>query len=747
MLGLFSFAIFLSAALLFAVQPMVGKMILPKLGGSPSVWNTCMVFFQALLLLGYTYAHLLSTRVSVKGQFVLHAIALLAAGVALPIALPAVLPNQFDWAAIPGGETLAVVGWLILVLTLTAGAPFLVLSATAPLLQSWFAKTNHPQAKDPYFLYAASNAGSILGLVAYPLLIEPNLGLSFQGKAWGFAYGLLAFVLVAAAVVAAGRLTQPTPASELPDAFRPPETESPAEPSRRDRLRWLLLAAAPSSVSLGVTQYISTDIAAVPLLWAIPLLIYLLSFIFAFSKRGVNVTLWSRILVVACCLIAFPLLSGAKSPTMLIVAGHLFVLLAASMACHGRLAKERPSAKHLTEYYLIMSLGGMIGGIANAIIAPIVLPVVLEYQFALVAAVLLRPKPERTVHTVFYDMFAVAAFVILVAGSMYASSAVRSPNIGVTLAIMPGIPCAACLLLLIGGGRLRFAAGLLILLTSGAVRTLFGDEHVIYTERTFFGVYKVFTHKDHSFHTLYHGTTNHGVEARYLLPNIRPATYYHPTGPIGQILTEDSFGDKFKSIGAIGLGTGSLALYNEPGCTMRFFEIDPAIVRIATSPEYFDYLDKKYTRGTLEIALGDGRLEIAKVPDHSYGIIVLDAFSSDAIPTHLLTREALAIYRAKLQPGGLICIHISNIFFDLKPVVAALANDSNMVALFRHDKATKEQFNKEAKSDSMWVAMAADPKDLGPLMRDDRWESLKYKPGDPLWTDDYSNVLKVLNWW
>ncbi len=792
---IYTIAIFLSAALLFAIQPMVGKMVLPKLGGSPSVWNTCMVFFQALLLVGYGYAHILTRKVSVKGQMVIHSALLLAALFTLPIALPHILPTRPDLAGLPAGETLSIILWLTMILGLTAGVPFLILSATAPLLQSWFSKTTHEQAKDPYFLYAASNAGSILGLVSYPLIVEPFIGVTDQGRLWSVGYGLLALVLIAAAVTAAKFLVGADPTRLENSTTNAPQSTAPkSAPTRRDRIRWVLLALVPSSVSLGVTQYLSTDIAAVPLLWVAPLLIYLLSFIFAFSRKGVNVELWGRILALSCCVIAFPLLSGAKTPTAAIIAMHLFVLLAAAMTCHGRLARERPSTEHLTEYYFLMSLGGMLGGVANAILAPIFLPIVFEYQLALVASVLLRPrvlgrklsasatKPDTSIsapiatdsaappssnasapvdvsapvelydaprNNPLFDVASLAALVMVIASTNWVVQ--NAPKwFGQPLTewqiqgILSGVPAIACAFLLIGGGRWRFAIGLAILFISGPLRTYSDDVHVIYTERTFFGMYRVFQHKDKSFHTLYHGTTIHGVEARYQLPNLIPATYYHPTGPIGQLLTEDALGDRLKNVAAIGLGTGTLALYNEPGCTMRFIEIDPAVVRIAANPEWFSYL--KLAKGDITINAGDGRLEMDLMPDKSFGIIILDAFSSDAIPTHLLTREAMAIYRKKLQPGGLIAIHISNVYFNLEPVVANLAADMGMVARVQHDSITKKQQDKEAKSASVWCILSSKDSDLGPIAKDGRWLVLKPNPKDAVWTDDYTNVLKIMSW-
>lgn len=768
MLPIFAIAMFLSAALLFAVQPIVGKMVLPTLGGSPAVWNTCMVFFQALLLAGYTYAHLLTKYFSLKVQMAIQAIVLIAAAIALPIALPQTLPARFDLSGLPAGETISIIFWLIGILCITAGAPFLVLSTSAPLLQSWFARTSHPQAKDPYFLYAASNAGSILGLIAYPLVIEPLLGISDQSKYWGIAYFTLLACLACAAFLAI-RNYSPAPQSDHTSA-----AEITAAPTRKTKLRWIALAAVPSSVSLGVTQYISTDIAAAPLLWVVPLLLYLLSFIFAFSKRGVNIKRWSWILAGAATVVAFLILSNARNPIALVLSLHLLVLFAAAMVCHGQLAAERPSTRYLTGFYLLMSLGGMIGGIINAIIAPVVLPIVLEYPLAVVASLVLAPispaaiklaidrinaifTAGHAVETKVADTstrpmtriqvgFLLLGLILSLLLAEFFVNAMRLTSSALVSFIMFGIPAMLCFGILLLRQHQTFTLALLIMFLYEPIRSQFGERQTIHTERTFFGMHRVTTSKDDAFRTLYHGTTIHGIEARYLLPHIRPATYFHPTGPIGQLLTEDALGSRLNSIAVIGLGAGSIALYNEDGCTMDFYEIDSAVIRIATDETLFNYLSPKYTRGTINIKLGDGRLELAKAPDHSYGIIVIDAFSSDAIPTHLLTREAVAMYRRKLRPGGLLIAHISNVFFDLKPVIAALASDAGLTARMRHDIASPTDRQKEAKSDSIWCVLSAKDSDLGPIALDPNWQVLHRSPSDPLWTDDYSNVLKVLNW-
>jgi hypothetical protein len=753
MLHLFTFAIFVSAALLFAVQPMVGKMVLPTLGGSPSVWNTCMVFFQAVLLAGYFYAYLVR-KLPVKGQIVLHSLILLSAGVLLPIAkLPV------DPAEIPQDGGLHLSWWLCLYLAKIAGGPFFVLSSTAPLLQSWFSRTDHPSAKDPYFLYVASNAGSVLGLIAYPFVIEPLLGVSRQGVWWSAGYALLALLLIGAGASCWKRLRTAldTGMEELP-------TSNAATPTIKDRLLWILLAAVPSSLSLGCTQYMSTDIAAVPLLWVLPLLLYLVSFIIAFGKNP-KLMLWARLAPIAALLVSIPIVTYAKTPTVPIVGVHLAALLILATSCHGRLASLRPSTQYLTEFYLWMSVGGLLGGLFNSIAAPMLFPAVLEYQLAIVAAVLLRPpvvaaaasgetpSDELALRRLVIDL----ACVLVIAGYLYGintylSSTKTRYDPTTVQALQAGIPSVFCVLMLMGAKRFgegtrRFALCLGAMLLAGFSLTFTSGGTLLHIERTFFGVHRVFTDRQNAYHTLSHGTTKHGVQAVYEGAPLLPTTYYHPTGPIGQIFQEDKLESRFKHVAAIGLGAGSIAAYNEQGCEMTFYEIDPAVVAIAQAKEFFTFLQPENVRGTINFSIGDGRLNIAQAKDGQFGLIILDAFSSDAIPVHLLTREAVAIYLRKLQPDGIIAMHISNLYFDLEPVVRKLAADAGCVSYMRQDSVVGKAQKDQAKAPSVWVVMARNKDALGPLGYDARWVALKPQPTDPLWTDDYANVLGVMTLW
>ncbi|MCC6676769.1 MAG: fused MFS/spermidine synthase [Phycisphaerales bacterium] len=781
MLPIFTAAIFLSAALLFLVQPMVAKMILPMLGGSPAVWNTCMVFFQALLLAGYFYSHLLSRVRSVRAQALIHGLVLLSAAIALPLGMPSGWTPPTEDNPIP---------WLLKLLALTAGLPYFAVSTTGPLLQRWFSRTSHRHASDPYFLYAASNAGSILGLLAYPFIIEPTVALSKQGWLWTFGY-----ILFGAGVAACAWKTATKPATK--PGTEPTAAESrarPAQPERpitwRDRLLWIALAAVPSSLMLGATSHVTTDVASAPLLWVIPLTLYLLTFILAFSSRvKVSAAQLSRFVpLIIITLGVFFLMRGRNllGLQILVHFGSFFVL---AWMCHARLAAARPGVAGLTEYYLWLAVGGVAGGTFNALIAPVTFDTFLEYPIAVVAALLLRPAPaqsrragrakaatsaprrdagpaaappaESSAWTKARNwVFGPVLGPLLVASLLYgvpdylfrtpaASDAVEQfcaqwkidPRTGIKLLII--LP-PTLLTFLMSQRRWTFAIAFAVLMSTVQLWTGWMDGIRIHTERTFFGIYDVFRRPDGAFHTLRHGTTTHGVQCTVDDHRFRPLSYYFPTGPIGALF--DVFYDdpKFDQCAFVGLGAGTLAAYGKAGREMTFFEIDPAVVKIAQNPKLFTYLQDSDSK-PVRIVVGDARQMLAREADGRYGLIVLDAFSSDAIPVHLMTKEAFEMYLRKLRPDGIIAVHISNRYFDLSHVLGALGRELNLVGYGKFDKPSPEE-ERMGKTASEWVMIARRMEDLGDLNRNRDWSTMRYRPGDPLWTDDFSNVLSVLDW-
>jgi SAM-dependent methyltransferase len=743
---LYALTLFTSAMLLFLVQPMFAKMVLPLLGGTPAVWNTCMVFYQAALLAGYVYAHLSIRLLGPRRQAGLHLLLVLVPWLVLPIT---VVPG---WTPSPDANPIP---WLLGLLSLSVGLPFLAISATGPMLQAWFADTGHPAAKDPYFLYAASNAGSMLALLGYPILFEPTLPLAEQSKAWAMGYALLSVMLVLSAVA----LWRSRPAQDTAGAaVRPdPETEPSGRgaPTWRLRLWWLLLAFVPSSLMLGVTTHISTDIASVPLLWVVPLALYLLTFILVFARRQIlphHLMLRLQPLFVL-TLAAWFCLNLAET-NWLMVPLHLATFFVVTMVCHGELAASRPDAKHLTEFYLWMSLGGVLGGTLNAIVAPLMFSTIIEYPLVLAASCLLRPWTGRST-TSWRPL--VADFLVPAILAVILVALVRGSNmLGHELplwqgAIVLGVAALVCLSFV--GRPLRLGLGVAtIMLVSALLMNQTGPARwgvipnslaVAHLERSFFGVIRVRHDDAAQTNTMVHGSTRHGMQS--FKPELRrePLTYYHRGGPLGQAMAMLENAGRLKQIAVIGLGTGSIAAYGRPGMEITYYEIDPAVLRLAKDPRYFSYLADSQAR--VNVVLGDARLMIAAAPPRGYDLIAVDAFSSDSIPIHLITREALHLYLDKLADGGLIAMHISNRYLRLEPIVGRLAQEAGLECLAQRNDVSEDD-RALGKESSHWAVLARRPADLKTLAADRRWHRPKVGPRVPVWTDDFSNILSVFNW-
>jgi len=729
----FAATVFLGAALLFLVQPMFARMVLPLLGGSPSVWNTAMVFFQAVLLAGYGYVHLSTTRLGVRRQAMVH-LALLA----LPIVLlPITLPR--DWSP-PVQQS--PVFWLLALLAVSVGLPFFVVSTTGPLLQKWFASTRARAASDPYFLYAASNLGSMLGLLSYPFLLEPSLRLADQSRLWAVGYGLL----VAFAVVCAFAVWRAPRSSEsvLEPTHGPDRAASSlAEVTVYRRVRWVLLALAPSSLMLGVTTHLTSDIAAIPLLWVVPLAIYLLTFTLVFAPRTLiprNLVL--RVLPWTLVPIAVAVVTRVYV-VWLLVPLHLLMQLCATLACHGELANDRPSTRHLTEFYLWLAVGGVLGGVFNALIAPRIFTSVTEYPLALVMIALLAPplrplESDRKSRTL--DVAIPLGLALIIAGvvttARWRGYTVAFPEM-VLLTLGLVIP-----LFSFARRPLRFGLGLAVLLLGLPI--LYSDRgRELHAERSFFGVHRVLVDPVHHLRCLVHGTTVHGAQSLDPARRDEPAGYYHRKGPMADVFRSLRARVQGARIAVAGLGAGTLAAYGEPGQDWTFYEIDPVVERIARDPRWFTYL--RDARARTRVVLGDARLSLARAADQRYDLLVLDAYSSDAIPIHLVTCEALRLYLDRLAPHGVLAFHISNRYFDLAPVVGRLAADANLACRMRVDAISAADRSWGATS-SRYVVMAREPGDLGALATDPRWRSLGADSSVALWTDDFASPLSVLNW-
>jgi hypothetical protein len=680
----FIITIFVGSVLLFAVQPMVGKLLLPWLGGTPAVWNTCMVFFQTILLAGYAYAHLLAKLPGSRWQVLVHSAVMGLGLVALPVALRTGAAPPTEASPIP---------WLILALLTAAGMPLFVVSANAPLLQRWFAATDDPLSRDPYFLYAASNTGSLMALLAFPFLIEPLLRLDQQRLAWSAGYVLFAGLVLVCGVLLMGRQrgAEVTAGAD--------EVAAPARPTRSDYTKWLVLAFVPSSLLLAVTQHITTDVAAVPLLWVVPLALYLVTYIMAFARRQViRRDVWSRLLLIG----AIPALAvaaiWATLPTVTALGMHLAVLFLGAMVCHGRLAGSRPHPKYLTGFYLAIALGGALGGVFNTIIAPQIFVAVLEYPLVIALAFLLRDR---------------AAFGR--AGTAVARWVNRGLDAGIVVLAVVVIPFFIRL----------------------------PDLEIIEIERTFFGVHRVAADEERYWIGYFNGTTLHNVEtAEY--PG-RPLTYYHDDTGIGRLYRQMAGDPRLDRVGVVGLGAGALAARAGKGQEYTFYEIDPAVVRIARDTGYFTHLSRMPRPPT--IVLGDGRLTLAREPDAKYGLIVLDAFSSDSIPAHLLTVEAFDLYFKKLVRDGLLAIHATNRYLDLGLLVGGLARDRGLVAVEWPGALDIEPSYDDGILAARWLVVARDERALSVLLADQSWQTLEVPDNAPAWTDSHSNLLSIMKWW
>jgi len=718
----FAAAMFLSGFLLFMVEPMAARMVLPILGGVPMVWNGCVVFFQMVMLAGYGYAFGAARWLPVRRHVVLHAALLLTPAAVLPFAIGS------GTSAPPSGNPL---GWLLLLLSATIGLPFFVLSTSASVLQHWLSRTDHPSARDPYFLYSASNLGCLLALASYPTVVEPLLTLHDQSRFWAFGYA--AFVaLVAGAGVIAWRRTH------LEHPEHPAHPEHLAEPlTWPRRLRWIALAAVPSSLMLAVTSYISTDIAAVPLLWIVPLSLYLLTFSLAFGRhRATADAVATRALPLLVVPLALFMIAKLRAPLTAILLVHLAAFAAIALNCHASLAKDRPAASRLTEFYFWISFGGMLGGLFNTLAAPLLFNGIVEYPLVVAAACLLFRSGDRT-----QPAQRTADVVLpLAIGGLTAAILVVAAAKGAPLAVQLAALSLPAILTFAQRRQARRFGWCVAALMAASLAFDNAGERVLYATRTFFGVYRVSEDLQGRYHALAHGTTLHGLQA--LAPERRgeALTYFHRTGPFGQAWQALPRAARARDVAVVGLGVGTLATYAGPAQRWTFFEIDPAIERIARTREQFTFMEGCGDR--CSVVIGDARISLNRVPERSYDVLVLDAFSSDSIPIHLMTREAVGLYLSRLMPDGVLVMHISNRHLTLGPIVAKLAESHGLTALQQIDRQAPKP---EGKSDSHWIVMARNAADLAPLTTDARWTRLTPKAGTPLWTDDFSNILSVLH--
>lgn len=731
--ALFLITILTGSFLLFLVQPMIARMALPRLGGAPAVWNSAMLVYQALLLAGYAYAHRL-TQTSPRRQAIIHIILFAVAILWLPIGLANLQPPA-------DGSPIFWVPWLLIA---SIGPLFFVVAAQAPLMQRWYSMSGNQG--EPYALYAASNIGSFGGLIAYPILVEPFTTLQSQKWIWSGIYlALMALVGICAIQIwrTAGANTTPTEAAA---------NEAPI--GWRRRLYWIILAAVPSGLMLSTTSHLTTDLMAMPLIWVIPLGIYLLSFSVAFAdnqKPAYWISRFAPIVLIVSAAFVFVVWGKAAIGGLTASLSLLFIV---AVALHNEMYRTRPAPAQLTSFYLMMSVGGVLGGFFCAIVAPLLFDWTWEHPILILMAAALLPAipllrlnendPRLPLIMVVIGMIALALGLF---GGI--SEPVESSFTKILLAAT-----IMTLGIAVAGFRIPF------LLAVAGLLTINGGWYSVQQSldgvrmRSYFGTYTVNASESGRVRWLNHGTTMHGMQL--LDDPTRPISYYPDTSGVGiAMLNAPRLYGPEASIGVVGLGTGTLACYRRPGQYWQFFEIDPLVIEIARERKIFSFLEK--CAPDVPITLGDARLTLAAVPEGKFDILALDAFSSDSIPLHLLTKEAFATYRKALKPDGILLVHISNRYIDLNPVVAAEAKANGWSAALRHDSPTEQLINRGNRA-SQWIALSRDPAKLAELTgkvdkvksryyNSEQWLQLDAPGKTSPWTDDYASVLPHLSLW
>ncbi|HXI08204.1 MAG: spermidine synthase [Bradyrhizobium sp.] len=731
-LVVYTLAIFVSALLLFSVQPLFTKMVLPRLGGSPAVWSVAMVFFQSLLLAGYAYAHYLTKARNRVVPVAMHLLLLIAAMLTLPLAI------RSGWGEPP---TSGYAFWLLGLFAVSIGLPFFALAANNPLLQAWFVRTGHPNGPDPYFLYASSNIGSFLALLSYPVLLEPMFTLRTQNLIWTGGYGLLILL-----IAGCGVLLLKSPANAAALNLATDDSDAPA-PSWSMLARWIFLAAVPSGLLIAVTAHISTDVAAAPLLWVLPLSLYLLTWVLVFQSRPL-LSHWFMLLLqpVAIAAVVALLAFGGEQNLVMTLGGNQFCFFIIAMACHGELARMRPAAKYLTGFYVALSFGGMVGGLFAGLIAPYAFSWVAEYPILIALAALCRPPGSERLPwlTRWYWPLLAAIAVALILPTYYAGKIFTTLDHNRVWMISSVAALGALLVLALNGNRWKLFATVVVALV--LLRAYPSDDGRVDTVRSFFGVHKIVVTPNGQYHVLMHGTTIHGAEkfrnddGTPVKGRPEPITYYHKDGGIGQAITamRERKGAPLR-VAVIGLGSGTLTCASAPGENWKFFEIDQTMVDSARDPKYFTYIQK--CEPDLKPVIGDARLTFAKEPNGIYDVIIVDAYSSDAIPIHLATEEAMAIYKDKLAPQGAVVMHISNRHLELESVVVGIADANDLKSWVYSEDTGRDA---EYIFSTTVVVSAREEADVGKLASSDKWTLTEAEDHQRVWTDDYSNIIGAL---
>jgi len=695
---IFGTTIVISAFLLFQIEPMISKFILPWFGGGPAVWTAAMLFFQVLLLGGYAYAHFLS-RLNLARQSIIHLIVSLAIlgwmGMnALHWKTP-ITPDA-SWKPTAGA---APVLQVLLVLLVSIGLPFFLLSTTSSLIQSWFSRVR--KQASPYAFYVLSNAASLIALLSYPVFFEPNWTLTQQGIFWSAGFGIYLLALGACMVITRIGLRRGTKDGSHEESETQAGKPEDKAPTWRASLFWVSLAACASVMLLASTNQMCQDIASIPFLWVLPLSLYLLSFVIAFNDNQEKLRgLYVLLSLGALALGLWNLANDSRMSTLFQIASNAFMLFAICLLCHSELYRHRPSPKYLTSFYLMLSIGGAAGGILVSLIAPLIFPDFWEYNLGLIY---------------------VAVIVIVIA---YRSRGSWLYRVRIPVSVLAMV----------------LAVFILILPVAWAARS-------IKEARNFYGVIKVRALDGPiQGYSLIHGAITHGNQAGPGPFHDTPTTYYTRSSGVGQAILNypPRIAGKPIHIGVVGLGVGTIASYGRPGDAIRFYEIDPNVIAFAQDNRYFSFLSDSPAK--VDIVVGDARLsmerELAQNEPQGFDVLVIDAFSGDSIPTHLLTEEALKLYLAHLKPGGILAFHITNSHIDLEPVLALASEHFGLHGVLIADNNPKEQLG----APSEWVLFSKDADLFKAPAFAAIGRELHTKPGIRLWTDDYSNLFQVLLW-
>jgi hypothetical protein len=739
MMWVFTVTTFLSALLLFAIQPMFAKMVLPVLGGSPSVWSVSVFFFQAALLAGYFYAHLLISRAPPHLTGLIHLGVCVAAFICLPIGMSRL------WGEPPAGEPYF---WQLGMFATSIGLPFVAVSANAPLLQAWFARTGHPNARDPYFMYAASNLGSLIALIGYPFLLEPAFGLSSLSYLWAYVYVLLVISIGVSFFLMRG--AQAGGAAEAPAETAPAGDVAAPAPTITQKLTWIALAFVPVGLMTAFTVHLTTDVASAPLLWVIPLALYLLTFVLVFRDPPLirrETLLFLHLVALAVALIT---LAQTRNESWFVTSSTgIAVLFTTAMLAHRTLYEARPATRYLTEFYLWMSVGGALGGLFTALVAPNIFSQIYEYPLLLALSMACRPnalnfafgskEKQKDELTVMWLIAAAGVLAIMWLPTLAANNGFTMGQWGTTALVV--MVLGALLLVNVHSPQRQF---LVAILMCAALVWLPSNVNRGEAQRSFFGVYRVQPSEDAEFRILMHGTTLHGAQRFWNengdpVDDTTPATYYYPGSPIGKTIAKrrEVLGGQKGRYGIVGLGAGSSACHKQEGETWRFFEIDPLVIKIAKDPKNFTFISK--CQPDIDIVVGDARLTMAKEKDASFDLFIIDAFSSDAIPMHLLTAEAVTMYLNKLKPDGVVLLHTSNRYLDLESVLSATLRElpAGAAGIIVSDNEADGSY---AQSTSNVVIFTKNEKALQPYRSLAGVIELDDNDLRP-WTDDYSDLL------